>query len=105
MLHYFLYHTFLLQYFSANTQYNKSNVQELFDVLNTNEDKNNLYAFELRDNKLYTFHNLGSPDNPFHGTYDQSTVESLKSTDMWDSPDEHRLYIALLNRALTSFSI
>ena len=89
--------------FSADTQYNKSNVRELFDVLDTNEDENILYAFELRDNKLYTFHDLRTPNNPFCGTYDQSTVESLKFTDLWDSPDEHRLYVALLNRALKSF--
>ena len=86
--------------FAADTQYNKGNVQELFDVLNTNTDQNIHYAFELRDNKLYTFHDLSTPNNPFHGTYDLSTVENLKSTDLWDSPDEHRLYVALLNRAL-----
>lgn len=89
--------------FSADTQYNKGNIQELFDVLNTNEDENMLYAFELRDNRLYTFHDLRSPNNPFHGTYTPSTVESLKSIDLWDSPDEHRLYVALLNRALKCF--
>ena len=89
--------------FSADTQYNKSNVQELFNVLNTNENENTLYAFELRDNKLYTFHDLFSPNNPFYGAYDLSTVENLKSTDLWDSPDDHRLYVALLNRALRAF--
>ena len=89
--------------FAADTQYNKSNVRELFDVLDTDENQNILYAFELRDNKLYTFHDLRSPNNPFWGTYDQFTVESLKSTDLWASPDEHRLYVALLNRALKGF--
>ena len=89
--------------FAADTQYNKSNVRELFDALDTDENQNILYAFELRDNKLYTFHDLRSPNNPFWGTYDQFTVESLKSTDLWASPDEHRLYVALLNRALKDF--
>lgn len=91
--------------FAADTQYNKSNVRELFDVLDTNENQDILCAFELRDNKLYTFHDLRSPNNPFWGTYDQFTVESLKSTDLWNSPDEHRLYVALLNRALKDFLV
>ena len=89
--------------FSADTQYNKNNVQELFDALDTNENQNILYAFELRDNKLYTFHDLRSSNNPFWGTYDQFTVKSLKSTDLWNLVDDHRLYIALLNRALRAY--
>ena len=88
--------------FSADTQYNKSNAQELIDVLRA-KNENNIYVFELRDSKLYTFDYLGSPNNPFHGTYDDSTVASLKSTDMWNSPDDHRLFIALLNRALKAY--
>ena len=89
--------------FAANTHYSKSNIHDLFNVLNTRKNKNLLNAFELRDNKLYTFHNLYDSNNPFRETYDQSTVVSLKSTDLWVSPDEHRLYLALLNRALRDF--
>ena len=91
--------------FSADTQYNKSNIQELFDALGTNENQDIIHAFELRKNKIYTFHDLRSPNNPFWDTYDLLTVESLKSTDLWKSPDEHRLYVALLNRALRDFLI
>ena len=89
--------------FSANTQYNKSNIQDLFDALNSTTDKNILYTFELRDKKLYAFDNLATPNNPFRGNYDQTTVRILKSTDLWASPDDRRLYVGLLNRALRGF--
>ncbi|GAK59605.1 Blr0077 protein [Candidatus Vecturithrix granuli] len=89
--------------FSANTPYRKNNVLELFDILNTSEHKNVIYAFELRDKRLYTFFDLNKPENPFRGAYDQTSVESLKATDLWLKPDTYRLYIALLNRSLTSY--
>jgi hypothetical protein len=89
--------------FSAETQYKKSNILELFDVLNTQEHKDVLYAFELKEKRLYTFFDLREPDNPFRGAYDQSTVNLLKASDMWEMPDSHRLFITLLNRSLTSF--
>ena len=89
--------------FAANTTYTKNNIHDLFDILNTRADRNTLLSFELRDKKLYTFHDLRNPNNPFRQTYDHSTVELLKATDLWLSPDEHRLYVALLNRALKDF--
>ena len=72
-------------------------------MLDTTVDKNILDAFVLKNKKLYTFHNLNVPDNPFYGTYDATTIKNLKSSDMWASPDDHRLYISLLNRALRNF--
>ena len=87
--------------FSADTQYNKTNVNELFDALSPSDNKNTLNTFELRDKKLYTFHDLRTPNNPLFGTYDQSTVKPLESAKLWDSPDGHRLYVALLNRAFS----
>ena len=89
--------------FSANTQFNRTNVKELFDLLSTSDDDNILYAFELRDKKLYTFHDLRTPNNPLYGTYDESTVKHLESSQLWASPDEHRLYVALLNRAFRKY--
>ncbi|MXX23840.1 MAG: hypothetical protein F4Z82_00130 [Caldilineaceae bacterium SB0668_bin_21] len=89
--------------FAAETDYTKANIRSLFDVLNNQTGRRTLYAFELRDKKLYTFHDLRQAGNPFRGTYDQPTVEMLRSTELWDSPDEHRLYVALLNRTLRGF--
>ena len=87
--------------FSANTQFNKTNVQQLFDLLPASDDENILYTFELRDKKLYTFHDLRTPNNPLFGTYDESTVKHIESAQLWDSPDDYRLYVALLNRAFS----
>ena len=92
-----------LAVFAAGTDYKKTNIRDLFDVLNSQKGRRTLYAFELRDKKLYTFHDLRQVDNPFQGTYDQATVEMSRSTDLWDTPDEHRLYVALLNRTLRGF--
>jgi len=89
--------------FSAGTSFRKSNILELFDILNTQEHKDVLYAFELKNQRLYTFFDLREPNNPFRGAYDQTTVEVLNATDLWENPDSHRLYITLLNRSLTSY--
>ncbi len=89
--------------FSAETLYRKSNILELFDILNTQAHKDVLYAFELKDKRIYTFFDLRDPNNPFCGAYDQTTVEVLRATDFWDKPDSYRLYIILLNRSLTSY--
>lgn len=89
--------------FSADTQFRKSNILDLFDVINTHSRGSVLYAFELRDKKLFTFHDLRSPNNPFRGAYDKSTVEVLRASDLWDTDEGHRLYMALLNRALRNF--
>ncbi len=89
--------------FSAETPYRKNNILELFDILNTQEHKDVLYAFELRDKRLHTFFDLREPNNPFRGACDKTTIDVSKATDLWENPDSHRLYIALLNRSLTSY--
>jgi len=89
--------------FSADTPYRKSNITELFKELDTQNHKDVLYAFELRDQRIFTFFDLRDLSNPFRGVYDQSTVDILKASNLWENPDSHRLYITLLNRSLTSF--
>lgn len=89
--------------FSAETPYRRDNIQDLFEYLKANESRDILYAFELREKKIFTFYNLNEPQNPFWGTYNRSTVEVLKAIDLWAESDGHRLYVALLNRALNSF--
>ncbi|MBN2267372.1 MAG: hypothetical protein JW725_03475 [Candidatus Babeliaceae bacterium] len=88
--------------FSANTKYRKSNVLELFDAIDAKNHRNVTYAFELREQRLYTFFDLSSRDNPFIGSYDSDTVCVHKAADMWNTPENHRLYVSLLNRALSS---
>lgn len=89
--------------FSADTKYRKDNIMDLFDVLNTEGNRETIYAFELRDKRLYTFSDLSSADNPFRGVYESGTVERQRAADMWEDPDLSRLYVSLLNRALTHF--
>jgi hypothetical protein len=89
--------------FSGDTKYRKDNALELFDALNTEEHRDVVYAFELKDKRLYTFWDLSYSDNPFKGVYESDTVHRQKAIDMWADPDLGRLYVSLLNRALAGF--
>lgn len=89
--------------FSAETPYRRDNIRDLFEYLKANESRDVLYAFELHEKKIFTFFDLSDSENPFLGVYDSSTVKFTKSTDLWTKSDGHRLYVALLNRALSSF--
>lgn len=89
--------------FAANTVYRKTNIFDLFDVLNANAAQNLLCAFELREKKLYTFFDLFDPENPFREAYEQSSVVRLKSDELWQQSDMFRLYVTLLNRSLTNY--
>lgn len=89
--------------FSAETPYRRDNILDLFEYLKANESRDILYAFELREKKIFTFFDLRDSANPFWGAYDGSTVTIAKATDLWAESDGHRLYVALLNRALKSF--
>lgn len=89
--------------FSAVTPYRRDNIQDLFEYLKANERRDILNAFELREERIFTFFDLHDSTNPFWGAYDGSTVTITKATDLWVDPDGHRLYVALLNRALNSF--
>jgi hypothetical protein len=89
--------------FSAETPYRRDNIQDLFEYLKANESRDILYAFELREKKIFTFFDLRESTNPFWGAYNGSTITVAKATDLWAELDAHRLYVALLNRALNSF--
>jgi len=85
--------------FKANTIYTYNNIFDLFDKLNYDKSEDNL-AFELRNKKIYTFHNLLRVDNPFRGVYDTNTVEQIDSATYISQPEYKILYISLLNRCL-----
>lgn len=89
--------------FSAETPYRRDNILDLFEYLKANESRDILYAFELREKKIFTFFDLRDSANPFWGAYDGSTVTVAKATDLWAESDGRRLYVALLNRVLSSF--
>jgi hypothetical protein len=59
--------------FSAETPYRKSNILELFDILNTQVNKDVLYSFELRDNNFTL--SLTCENLLIHSRYiDRSTI-------------------------------
>lgn len=62
---------------------------------------NHLTPFILRDGRLHTFHKLHRADNPFVGAYTEGTVETHEAVKLWEDPEGHRRYVALLNRTMT----
>lgn len=89
--------------FSAATKYRKSDVLDLFDVIDAKQHPDVIYSFELKDKHIYTFYDLRDDHNPFLGTYDKESIRVLRYSDFLQKSDLKKLYIALLNRALTSF--
>lgn len=63
-----------------------------------------LVGFILRDNKLFSFHNLKDPRGPFRDVINQKGVETIRSEQWWDDPEGHRRYVTLLNRGLYKFA-
>lgn len=55
----------------------------------------------LSNGRLWTFHDLRSDDGPFADVIERGSVELLSASELWANPDLHRLYVNLLNRALT----
>ncbi len=63
-----------------------------------------LVRFILRDNKLFSFHNLKDPWGPFRDVINQKGVETIRSEQWWDDQEGHRRYVALLNRGLYKYA-
>lgn len=89
--------------FSASTQFRKQNVKDLLTALVRPVDRHEILAFELREDRLYTFHDLSAKDGPFARVCDSKTTERLQADEMWMNSDMRRLYVTLLNRALSRF--
>ncbi len=89
--------------FSAKTPFRKQTVKDLLAALKTTDDRHNVLAFELRDDRIYAFHNLTRQDGPFAAVCDPKSTDSLLADEMWPNPDDNRLYVTLMNRALTRF--
>jgi hypothetical protein len=68
------------------------------------EGNEQLVRFLLRDGKLFSFHNLNDQKGPFADVIDRRTVETLRSTEMWQEPEGLRRYMALLNKALFKYT-
>lgn len=89
--------------YSAKTKFRKECARDFFNAFQGKAAQEELVVFELKDGRLYTFHNLSLPDGIFKGTYDFETVRQHHSIDMWQSSSEQILYTSLLNRALSKY--
>jgi hypothetical protein len=73
---------------------------EVIAGLNKTSD---LTPFTLRDSRLWTFHDITDEDGPFSAVVDRDSVETMRADDAWSDPDNHRLYVSLLNRSLSLY--
>lgn len=65
------------------------------------KDPHVLIPFLVRDNRLYTFADVTKRENPFSDVVESSRPEVVDAGDLWDDPEGHRRYVALLNKCLT----
>jgi hypothetical protein len=89
--------------FYAATTYRKQNIKDLLMALQVPSDRLEILAFELRDGQMYAFHDLSENDGPFSKVCDPKSTERLQADEMWTDSDARRIYVSLLNRALTRF--
>jgi hypothetical protein len=73
---------------------------EVIAGLNKTSD---LTPFTFRDNRLWTFHDITDEDGPFSAVVDRDSVETMRADDAWRDPDNHRIYVSLLNRSLSLY--
>lgn len=60
-----------------------------------------LTPFVLVGGRLWAFHDLRDASGPFADVVDRSTTEGTEAEEAWADPDQHRLYVQLLNRSMT----
>lgn len=70
----------------------------------SDNDPYELAPFILREGKLFAFHDLRQPRNPFSGVIDNNKVEKTRATEMWQDAEGKRRYITLLNRSLYKYT-
>lgn len=63
-------------------------------------DPSELVRFLLRDEKLFSFHDLRDASGPFADVIDRRKVDVLRATALWEDAEGHRRYVDLLNRAM-----
>jgi len=90
--------------FAAPCDFRDGQEDQVKQRLNYPRDRSILVRFLLRDEKLFTFHNLHDPKGPFAEVIDRRSVETLRAIDLWAAPEGKRRYITLLNRALFKFT-
>lgn len=90
--------------FSAPCKYRDRQEELVRQRMAYPEDRSQIVRFILRDEKLYTFHNLNDPRGPFSKVVDRRCIEPHRAIDMWKDAEGKRRYVTLLNRALYRYT-
>ena len=53
------------------------------------------------DDRLWAFHDLSRADGPFSNVVKRNSTTSVAATDLWEDDDGRRVYVRLLNQALS----
>ena len=65
------------------------------------KDRSVVIPFIVREKRIYTFANLRVGSHPFVGLVAREEPEEIAAKGLWQDPEGHRRYVALLNKALT----
>jgi hypothetical protein len=90
--------------FAAPSAFHEGQEDQVKERIHFPEQGSQLVRFLLRDNKLFSFHNLKDPRGPFQDVINQKGVEVIRSEQWWDEPEGHRRYVTLLNRGLYKYT-
>ncbi len=86
--------------FAAPCGFGDGQADEVRQRIKYPADTTELVRFILRDEKLFSFHDLRDSKGPFADVIDIRNVEVLRSTSLWEEAERHRRYVDLLNRAM-----
>lgn len=86
--------------YSAETEYRYSSYPTMWEKIPNIPLSEDCLVCVLRDTRLYSFHNLKIEKNPFSEVTDPKTVKRHLADEMWRSPQDLAIYIALLNESL-----
>ena len=89
-----------LAVFSAPCDFTDRQEDEVKRRIRYPDDRSVLVRFLIRDDKLYSFHDLRDPSGPFSQVIDLQAVERCQSKKFWQDAEGHRRFVTLLNRAM-----
>ena len=87
-------------YGAACTQPSDSDVRQQLRPLRNGE----MASFILRNDKLFTFHKLDDPDNPFRDIVADDSIERYRLYEWLVEPDKTRWFVELANRSLNTLA-
>jgi len=82
----------------------KRTEDELKQSIERPADANMMYPYILREDRLYCFNDLGSPENPFRNSVDGRGWKKHDSASWWEDEDKRRCFVDLLGRSLNKLT-